>query len=371
MESLVVTVSLSYDGKSHTQRCLLDTGSQVNLISQRLVQQLGLTQESQSFTTITAANGSPMFIYGTHELDLQVTDSQGLAKTQRETFLAADIAGEDVILGYGWVRKHRPVCAWTEGTWRYPIEEAAIEIVPPEEFYQSMAGGARIHAVYYIGGGAIQSHANSEPTERPRVYATQTQSDTPHVLPGYLSGYADIFSAENASVLPAHSKRDHAIDVLPNSDPPYGPLYNLSQSELAVLRSYLEESTNKGWIRRSTSPAGAPVLFVPKKDGGLRLCVDYRGLNAITIKNRHALPLISETLDRLVGAVVYTKLDMKDAYHRIRIKAGDEWKTAFRTRYGHFEYLVMPFGLANAPATFQAYIPGPSRASRHDMRRVP
>ena len=79
-------------------------------------------------------------------------------------------------------------------------------------------------------------------------------------------------------------------------------------------------------------------------------------MNAITVKNRHALPLIDETLDRLVGAVVYTKLDMKDAYHRIRIKAGDEWKTAFRTRYGHFEYLVMPFGLANAPATFQGYI---------------
>ena len=122
------------------------------------------------------------------------------------------------------------------------------------------------------------------------------------------------------------------------------------------MRDYIKDSLKKGWIRRSISPAGAPILFVAKKGGGLRLCVDYRGLNAITVKNRHALPLIDETLDRLVGAVVYTKLDMKDAYHRIRIKAGDEWKTAFRTRYGHFEYLVMPFGLANAPATFQGYI---------------
>ena len=115
-------------------------------------------------------------------------------------------------------------------------------------------------------------------------------------------------------------------------------------------------TASKRWIRRSISPAGATMLFVAKKGGGLRLCVDYRGLNAITVKNRHALPLIDETLDRLVGAVIYTKLDMKDAYHRIRIKAGDECKTDFRTRYGHFEYLVMPFGLANAPATFQGYI---------------
>ena len=100
----------------------------------------------------------------------------------------------------------------------------------------------------------------------------------------------------------------------------------------------------------------APILFVPKKDGGLRLCVDYRGLNSVTVKNRHPLPLITETLDRLCGSKVFTKLDLKDAYHRLRIKSGDEWKTAFRTRYSYFEYLVIPFGLANAPATFQAYI---------------
>ena len=352
IESLVVTVELLCASESHEQRCLLDTGSQVNLISQRLVKQLGLTDGSQSFTTVTAANGDSMFIYGTHELDLRVTDSKGQARTQRETFLAADIAGEEIILGYGWVRKHQPVCAWTEGTWRYPIDEAAIEIVEPEDFYQSMTEGQRVHAVFCTGRQIVQVHSPSESRGNPRTYATQAQP----ILPEYLNEYADVFSAENASVLPAHGKLDHAIDLTPNSEPPYGPLYNLSQNELQVLREYLEESANKGWIRRSTSPAGAPVLFVPKKDGGLRLCVDYRGLNAITIKNRHALPLISETLDRLVGAVVYTKLDMKDAYHRIRIKAGDEWKTAFRTRYGHFEYLVMPFGLANAPATFQAYI---------------
>jgi hypothetical protein len=213
-----------------------------------------------------------------------------------------------------------------------------------------MKVGKDVYAVFYRPDGSTAFYTPSHGENPARLRAMATTAPTP-VLPEYLVDYADVFSNENASMLPAHNKLDHAIET-ENGEPPFGPLYNLSQSELQVLRTYLEESIKKGWIRRSTSPAGALVLFQQKKDGGLRLCVDYRGLNSITIKNRHALPLISETLDRLVGARVYTKLDLKDAYHRIRIRAGDEWKTAFRTRYGHFEYLVMPFGLANAPATF-------------------
>lgn len=114
--------------------------------------------------------------------------------------------------------------------------------------------------------------------------------------------------------------------------------YNPSPQELSVLLEYIEKALEKNWIRPSKSPAGAPVLFAPKKNGTLRLCVDYRGLNEITVKNRYPLPLISEILDRLAGAKIYTQLDLRDAYHRIRIQAGDEWKTAFRTRYGHFEF---------------------------------
>ena len=106
-------------------------------------------------------------------------------------------------------------------------------------------------------------------------------------------------------------------------EPPFEPLYNLSNIKLAELRLYLDDALAKGWIQYSTSPAGAPILFVPKKDGGLRLCVDYRGLNKVTVKNCHPLPLISETLDRLTSAKVFTKLDLKDAYYRIRIRKGD------------------------------------------------
>ncbi|KAJ1039717.1 hypothetical protein NDA10_003137 [Ustilago hordei] len=126
--------------------------------------------------------------------------------------------------------------------------------------------------------------------------------------------------------------------------------------EMSELRRYLDENLEKGFIRPSKSPARSPVLFVPKKDGGLRLCVDYRGLNEITVKNKAPLPLIEEQLFLLRKARIYTKLDLRAAYNLIRIAKGDEWKTAFGTQLGLYEYLVMPFGLANAPAHFQSFI---------------
>jgi len=146
------------------------------------------------------------------------------------------------------------------------------------------------------------------------------------------------------------------MPLKPDSTPPFGPLYGMSHKELLVLKEYIEENLSKGFIRHSSSPAGAPVLFVKKADGSLRFCVDYRGLNEMTVKNRYPLPLIQETLARLQKARWYTKLDLRDGYYHLRIAKGEEWKTAFRTRYGHFEYQVMPFGLANAPASFQHFI---------------
>ena len=110
----------------------------------------------------------------------------------------------------------------------------------------------------------------------------------------------------------------------------------------------------EGTIVQSKSPAAAPILFVPKPEGRLRLCMDYRQLNKLTILNKYPLPLMTELRERVAGARVFTKLDLKDGCHLIRIRKGDEWRTAFRTRYGHYEYKVMPFGLVNAPATLQA-----------------
>ena len=123
-----------------------------------------------------------------------------------------------------------------------------------------------------------------------------------------------------------------------------------------MLRKYLDEYLFKGFIRVSSSPTTSLVLFVKKPEGGLRFYIDYRKLNSITIKNRYPLPLIREILDRLYHTKVYSKIDIITTFNRIRITEGEEWKTAFRTRYSLYKYLVIPFGLANTPSSFQYYI---------------
>jgi len=175
-------------------------------------------------------------------------------------------------------------------------------------------------------------------------------------IPAKYSEFVEVFSKAKAEALPLHRSINHAIDLESGSKLPYGRIYNLSEVELRTLKAYIETNLANGFIQRSSSPVAASIFFAKKKDGGLRLCVDYRALNSGTNKNRYPLPLISEMLDRLRGAQIFTKLDLRNAYHLIQIKEGYEYKTAFRTRYGQFEYRVMPFGLTNAPATFQSYI---------------
>src|SRR5208282_5958533 len=139
----------------------------------------------------------------------------------------------------------------------------------------------------------------------------------------------------------------------PDMPPPFKGIFRLSQLELRELKRQLDQLLKDGKISPSTSPYGAPVLFAKKKNGKLRMCIDYRALNSQTIQNRYALPRIDELFDRLHGAKVFSKLDLTSGYYQIAINPKDRHKTAFRTRYGHYKFNVMPFGLTNAPATFQ------------------
>ncbi len=194
------------------------------------------------------------------------------------------------------------------------------------------------------------------PSRRAQIAHLKTD-EAPTKVPSKYTDFADVFSPKLAAELPEHTGiNDHAIELVDDRQPPYGPIYSFGPIELETLKAYIKNNLASDFIRPSMSPAGAPILFDKKPDGSLRVCVNYRGLNNLTIKNGYPLPLVGKSLDRLGWARRFTQLDLTNAYHRMRIKKGDEWKTAFRTHYGHFEYQVMSFGLTNVPATFQGYI---------------
>ncbi|KAL0543865.1 hypothetical protein IC582_018970 [Cucumis melo] len=163
--------------------------------------------------------------------------------------------------------------------------------------------------------------------------------------------YPDVFPEELPG-LPPHREVEFAIELEPGTVPISRAPYRMAPAELKELKVQLQELLDKGFIRPSVSPWGAPVLFVKKKDGSMRLCIDYRELNKVTVKNRYPLPRIDDLFDQLQGATVFSKIDLRSGYHQLRIKDEDVPKTAFRSRYGHYEFIVMSFGLTNAPAVF-------------------
>ena len=163
--------------------------------------------------------------------------------------------------------------------------------------------------------------------------------------------FIDVFPDELPG-LPPEREIEFGIELQPNTQPISIQPYRLAPAELTELKKQLDELLSKGFIRPSSSPWGAPVLFAKKADGTLRLCIDYRKLNHVTVKNKYPLPRIDDLFDQLRGSHRFSKIDLRSGYHQLRVREEDIPKTAFRTRYGHFEFLVMPFGLTNAPAAF-------------------
>ena len=167
-----------------------------------------------------------------------------------------------------------------------------------------------------------------------------------------LKEFQNLFDNEKIEILFEHNWAKHVINLMKEKNSFFMSLYNLSQTKLTKLRRYIEDVFRKNWIQLFVSSANVSILFVFKKNEELRLCVDYKNLNFITIKNRHFLSLIIETLNRLSDFKTFIKLNLKNIYHRIRIRKDDEWKTTFRTRYEHFEYQIMSFELINAFVIF-------------------
>ncbi|GKB40504.1 putative reverse transcriptase domain-containing protein [Tanacetum coccineum] len=186
----------------------------------------------------------------------------------------------------------------------------------------------------------ISAKKEEDKSEGKQIEDVPIVRDFPEVFPEDLPG------------LPPTRPVEFQIDLIPGAAPVARAPYRLAPSEMKELSEQLQELSDKGFIRPSSSPWGAPVLFVKKKDGSFRMCIDYRELNKLTVKNRYPLPRIDDLFDQLQGSSIYSKIDLRSGYHQLRVREQDVPKTAFRTRYGHYEFQVMPFGLTNAPAVF-------------------
>jgi len=199
----------------------------------------------------------------------------------------------------------------------------------------------------------LQPHPADSAKARSSSISTPPDLD---IIPLEYCDYADMFSKAKASELPPHHDYNLKIELEEGTSPHLGTLYSLSLVELSALQTFLDENLNTGFIHPTASSHTALVLFVKKKDGSLHLCIDFRGLNKITKKDHYPLPLISDLLDSPSCAKIYSKIDLRHAYHLVQIAPGDEWKTAFCTCYRSYKWLVMPFGLTNTPAAFQHFV---------------
>ncbi|GKB13927.1 reverse transcriptase domain-containing protein [Tanacetum coccineum] len=230
----------------------------------------------------------------------------------------------DVIIGIDWLAYHRAVIDCYEKIVCIPLPNGEILEVQGERPKKDLGSLACIKA------------------DEKKLDDIRVVRDFPEVFP-----YEDDLTG-----LPPVREIEFRIDLIPGALPVVKSPYRLAPSEMQELSNQLKELQEKGFIRPSHSPWGAPVLFVKKKDGALRMCIDYRELNKLTIKNRYPLPRIDDLFDQLQGACCFSKIDLRSGYHQLRVRDEDIPKTAFRTRYGHFEFTVMPFGLTNAPAVF-------------------
>ena len=290
-----------------------------------------------------------------------------------------------LVLGFPWLARHNPRIDWTAGTLSFesPLCRSTC-LIPPHNPSPtpSPCGIPPITHIPFPPSPVIAATLPLQPAQAPAPVQTPPAVPAPTLqpaqppspapapfqspfpphpdlytkVPAAYHDYLDVFSEQGANTLPPHRKYDLEIPLKPGTTPPWGHIYPMSVPELTTIKEYVKGYLENGFIRHSKSEAAAPCMFIKRDDGKLRLVVDYRGLNAITVKNRYPLPLIGEMLDRLNTAKIFTKIDLRNAYHQVRVKAGDEWKTAFRCREGHFEYQVCPQGPTNAPAMFQHFM---------------
>lgn len=319
---------------------LIDSGSTHNFVNEKIAGLIRLPVHPTKPFTVKVANGTPLPCNGKFK-DISFS-LQGIPFVA--TFYSLPIMGLDVVLGVQWLQQLGTVqCNWKtltmnfewEGQQRHlqGIQHQQIEPLSLRAMTKELHHGSTIFAICVETTSVIPEGIHPE-------------------MQQLLSQFADIY--QKPTQLPPHRDIEHHINLKDETDPVNVRPYRYAYFQKAEIEKQVQDMLQSGLIRASTSPFSSPVLLVKKKDGSWRFCTDYRALNSVTIRDRFPIPSVEDMLDELYGAAYFTKLDLISGFHQVRVHSADIHKTAFRTHNGHYVYLLMPFGLCNAPSTFQA-----------------
>ena len=321
-------------------KILIDPGGEINFISDSFCDfhQLQIMECKES---AEMANGTEQVL---EETSKPVT-VQMKNYTEPLYFAVSPLKRYDAIIGKEWCGAHRALIDCWRNEVRF-IHKRKKYVVEADE---------NIHSPFVSVNSLMRNFEEKHALFAVVVRPIEEEASVPKYSPeiqNLLDQFTDVFPVEIPKGFPPKRKHDFKIELQEDAKPQKKGIYKLSEPEMKELRRQLDELLEKEFIRPSKSPWGAPIIFMTKKDNTLRMCVDYRALNKLTVKNSYPLPRIDEMFDQLKGAKYFTKIDLRSGYHQIRLSEESIPMTAFRTRYGHFEYLVLPFGLTNAPATF-------------------
>ncbi|GJU97143.1 putative reverse transcriptase domain-containing protein [Tanacetum coccineum] len=325
---------------------LFDTGADRSFVSTAFSSQIDITPSTlDHYYDVELADGR---IIGLNTI-LKGCTLNFLNHQFNVNLMPVELGSFDAIIGIDWLAKYQAVIVCAKKIVHIPCKNKTLiihgdgsthgkvtrlNIISCTKTQKYMEKGFPIFLAH------VTTKEVEDKSEKKRLEDVPIVQDFPEVFPEDLPG------------LPPTRQVEFQIDLVPGAAPVARAPYRLAPSEMKELSEQLKELSDKGFIRPSSSPWGAPVLFVKKKDGSFRMCIDYRELNKLTVKNRYPLPRIDDLFDQLQGSSVYSKIDLRSGYHQLRVREEDIPKTAFRTRYGHYEFQVMPFGLTNAPAVF-------------------